>query len=191
MSDDAQADTVRYSFKPSLAGSPLAFGLTEQGLTVQTGFRSGTWHYADITQIRLTYRPVSMLAHRFRADIRHKDGRKVTVISATWTGIVTLSPQNDSYRAFIEELHRRMIGREVVCLAGLGIAVFAMGLALFAAVMIALTGLFIRALTAGDFIAALFMLGFAGWFGWHTGGWLMRNRPGRYDPANVPRQLLP
>lgn len=191
MSDDEHADATRYSYKPSLAGAAYAFSLTEEGLSFQSGFRAGTWRYADIARIRLSYRPVSMLAHRFRADLHNRDGKKLTVVSATWTGIVTLAPQNEGYRVFIEELHRRMVGRDVVCLAGLVRVVFATGVVLFAAIMIALAGLLIRALTAGDFVAALFMLGFAAWFGWHTGGWLRRNRPGRYDPANVPRQLLP
>lgn len=192
MTDDEQPKPVRYVYKPSVGGSPQAFELTGQGLSFQAGFRSALWPYGDIAQIRLTYRPVSMLAHRFRADIHHRDGRKLTIVSATWAGIVALTPQDDSYRAFIEELHRRIAGQpNVVCLAGLQPVVSAIAGAVFAAVLIAVAGLLVRALVTGQFVAAVFMLGFAAWFGWHTGGWLKRNKPHRYAPENVPRQLLP
>lgn len=193
MTETGQLPPVHYIYKPSIAGSPQSFELTEQGLSFRTGFRSGVWRYGDIARIRLTYRPVSMLAHRFRADLRHKDGKNLTIISASWAGIVALTPQNDSYRAFIEELHRHIATERssVVCLAGLWPFAFAIAAAIFAAVMIALAGLLVRALVTGEFIAALFMVGFAVWSGWYTGGWLMRNKPQRYEADNVPRQLLP
>ena len=184
---------MRYIYKPSIAGSPQSFELTEQGLSFKAGFRSDVWRYGDIARIRLIYRPVSMLAHRFRADLQHKDGKKLTIVSASWAGIVALTPQNDSYRAFIEELHRRIAAErsDVVCLAGLHRGAFAFTVAAFAAVMIALAGLFVRALVTGEFIAALFMLGIGAWFSWNTRGLLTRNKPQRYEAANVPRQLLP
>jgi hypothetical protein len=193
MSDDNQSQSIRYSYKPSLAGAPHAFTLTEQGLSFQAGFRSGVWRYDEIARFRLSYRPVSMLAHRFRADVTNKQGKSLTIISATWAGLISLKPQDDSYRAFVDELHRRVAGHNagVICLAGLGPIAFAIGLVLFGVVMVALAGLLIRALATEAYIAALFMLGFAAWFGWHTGGWLIRNKPRRYSVADVPRALLP
>jgi hypothetical protein len=193
MTDDQQPEPVRYAFKPSIAGSPLTLELSGQGLSFTSGFRADVWRVADIAQIRLSYRPVSMLAHRFRADVRHRNGRKIRIVSASWAGIVALKPQNDGYRAFIEELHRRIAAErsDVVCLAGLHPVAFAMAAAIFAAVMIALAGLLVRALVTGDFVAALFLVGFGLWSGWSTGGWLMRNKPQRYPPDSVPPQLLP
>ena len=193
MTDHERPQPVRYIYKPSIAGSPQIFELTGQGLSFQSGFRSAVWGYGDIAQIRLSYRPVSMLAHRFRADIRHRDGKTLTIVSATWAGIVALTPQNDSYRAFIEELHRHLATERsgVVCLAGLRPVVFAIAAAASSLVVIALAGLFVRAVLTGQAIAALFMVGFAGWAGWHIGGLLMRNKPQRYEPDKVPRRLLP
>lgn len=200
MNADEPAEPLRYVYKPSVAGSPLAFELNSQGLSYSSGFRTDSWRYGDIAEICLTYRPVSMLGHRFRADLRHKNGRKLRIVSATWAGIVALTPQNESYRAFIEELHRRLAAERssVVCLAGLPQIVFALACAIFATLMLAILGLAVRALAGGtldglqqQLVAVLFLFGFAGWSTWYTGGWLKRNKPQRYDPANVPRQLLP
>ena len=200
MSADEPSGPVRYVYKPSIAGSPLSFELTAEGLQFGSGFRTDSWRYADIAQIRLTYRPVSMLSHRFRADLRHKNGRKLRIVSATWAGIVALTPQNEGYRAFIEGLHRRLAAERspVVCLAGLPEVVFALACATFAAVMLAILGLAVRALSGGSLdslqqqlVAVLFLFGFAAWSTWYVGGWLKRNKPQRYDPAQVPERLLP
>jgi len=193
MTEAEQLPTLRYAYKASVAGSPQAFELTGQGMSFQTGFRSGVWPYGDITRIRLTYRPVSMLRHRFRADIRHKDGRTLKIFSATWAGIVAMTPQNDSYRAFIEELHRRIAaeGRGVECVAGLQPIAFAMAIVVYGAIMFAIAALFVRALMTGEFIAALFLVGFVAWSAWYVGGWMMRNKPQQYAPQSLPKQLLP
>ena len=200
MSADEPSEPLRYIYKPSVAGSPMSFELNAQGLAFSSGFRSDSWRYADIAQIRLTYRPVSMLRHRFRADLRHKNGRRLRIVSATWAGIVALTPQNERYRAFIEELHRRLAAERsaVVCLAGLPEVVFVLACATFAVLMLAILGLAVRALAGGSLdsvqqqlFAVLFLFGFAGWSTWYAGGWLKRNKPQRYDPANVPRELLP
>jgi hypothetical protein len=200
MSADQPSEPLRYVYKPSVAGSPLTLELNAQGLSFSSGFRSDSWRYGDIAEIRLTYRPVSMLRHRFRADLRHRSGRKLRIVSATWAGIVALTPQNDGYRAFIEELHRQLAAERssVVCLAGLPKVVFALACATFAALMLALLGLVVRALAGGtlaslqqQLVVVLFLFGFAAWSAWYAGGWLKRNTPQRYDPANVPRQLLP
>lgn len=200
MSDDEPSEPLRYVYKPSVAGSPLSFELNARGLSFSSGFRSDTWRYGDIAEIRLTYRPVSMLRHRFRADLRHRNARKLRIVSATWAGIVALTPQNESYRRFIEELHRRLAaeGSTVICRAGLPQVVFVLASATFAVLMLALLGLGVRALAGGtleslqqQLIVVLFLFGFAAWSAWYAGGWLLRNKPRRYDPANVPRELLP
>jgi hypothetical protein len=192
MTDDEPATPLRYAYKGSAAGSPQMFELTKQGLSFRSGFYAGVWAYGDIARIRLTYRPVSMLRHRFRADIRHKDGKTVRIVSATWSGIVTMAPQDEAYRVFIAELHRRVAAvREVVCIAGLQPVAFWLGVAAFSAILVAIAALFVRALLTGEHVAALFMVGFAAWSGWYAGGFLMRNKPGRYAPQSLPAQLMP
>jgi hypothetical protein len=54
-----------------------------------------------------------------------------------------------------------------------------------------MAALFIRALLTGEFAGALFLVGFAGLFGWQVGGFLRRNKPVTYSFANVPAALLP
>src|SRR5580700_8198119 len=98
----------RYAFKASLVGSAHAFELTEQGLSWRIAGRSGLWPYADIATVRLSYRPVSMQARRFRADIGEIDGKRLAILSTSWQTAALMAPQDKDYRDFIIELHARM-----------------------------------------------------------------------------------
>ena len=44
----------------------------------------------------------------FRADLRHKSGARVKVLSTNWQTVSLMTPQDGGYRAFITELHARM-----------------------------------------------------------------------------------
>ena len=64
----------RYAYKASLIGAAHQFELTEEGLAWRIAGTSGVWPYRDIAAVRLSYRPVSMQARRFRADVDRVGG---------------------------------------------------------------------------------------------------------------------
>jgi hypothetical protein len=74
----------RYAYKASLIGSAHEFELTDKGLAWTAAGRSGLWACAEISEIRLSYRPVSMQSRRFRADISHAGGGRIRILSTTW-----------------------------------------------------------------------------------------------------------
>src|ERR1700744_1793228 len=104
----ADPPATSYAYKASLIGAAHRFELTEQGLSWRFGGRSGVWPYADIAAIRLSYRPVSMQAHRFRADVRSRPGGRLPILSTSWQTAALMAPQDTGYRAFIVELHARL-----------------------------------------------------------------------------------
>ena len=75
---------TRYAYKASLIGSAHEFELTETGLSWRVGGRSGLWPYGEIASVRLSFRPVSMQARRFRADIESAGGGRIAILSTTW-----------------------------------------------------------------------------------------------------------
>jgi hypothetical protein len=187
------ARTIRYAFKASLISSAYQFELTDAGLSWQMGRRSGVWPYADIASIRLSYRPVSMQSRRFRADLERAGGERIAILSTTWQTVSLMTPQDQDYRAFIAELHRRMqvAGSKALLIGGLGTVTYAMALAMLALLAIAMIGLFARALATSEFTGALFLVGIAIWFTWTIGGFIKRNRPCRYSFDALPATLLP
>jgi hypothetical protein len=187
------AAPVRYAYKASLIGSAHRFELTDQGLSWQVGARSAVWPYADIAAIRLSYRPVWMQPHRFRADVENNDGQRIAILSTDWQTASLVARQDREYRAFIDELHARMngAGSRAALIGGIGPKTHAAGVALVALVALAISGLFVRAIPTGEFSGALFLAGFAALFGWQIGGFVRRNRPRRYRFDDLPEMLLP
>jgi len=187
------APTIRYAYKASLIGAANRFDLTDDGLSWRFAGRSGVWSYADIAAIRLSYRPVSMQARRFRADLRHVNGARLVILSTSWQTAALMAPQDRDYRVFVSELHERMAkaGSNARLSGGLGPRTYAAGVALLALVGIGMAGLLIRALAIGEFAGALFLVGFAALFGWQVGGFVRRNRPVTYAFGHIPEALLP
>ena len=182
-----------YTYKASLIGSAQRFELTNDGLSWVVGGKSGVWAYGDIAGIRLSYRPVTMQSRRFRADIDHVNGQRVTILSTSWQTVALIVPQDIDYRAFITQLHQRLVaaGSRAVLSGGDRPAVHLAGIVFMALAAIALAGLLARAVATGQFAGAMFLIGFAGVFAWQIGGFVRRNKPRRYSFDELPTELLP
>jgi hypothetical protein len=183
----------RYAFKASLVGSAHQFELTEQGLSWRVAGRAGLWSYADIANVRLSYRPVSMQARRFRADITNAGGARLAILSTSWQTPALMAPQDRGYRTFIVALHERMAkaGNKAVLAGGLGPLVYAAAISCVVLLAIAMAGLLLRSVATGEWAGALFLVGFAALFTWQVGGFLVRNRPLIYSFDDLPKALLP
>lgn len=190
---DEDAPAVRYAYKASLIGAAQQFELTDAGLSWRVSGKSNVWPYVRISAIRLSYRPMSMQAHRFRADIENADGARIVILSTSWQTVTLMAPQDGDYRAFMTQLHQRMkaAGSPAALIGGIGPKTYAAGLLLVALVTVSMIGLLVRALATGEFTAALFLVGFAALFGWQIGGWVRRNRPRAYTFDDLPKELLP
>ena len=155
--------------------------------------RSGTWPYADIVAVRLSYRPVSMQAQRFRADLRNASGNRLSLLSTSWQTAALMRAQSAAYRDFIVDLHRRMAaaGSNAALTGGLGRRTYLAALVLVALFGVAMVGLLARALAIREWAGAAFLIGFAALFTWQVGGFIRRNRPRSYTFADIPKALLP
>jgi hypothetical protein len=184
---------LHYAYKASLIGSAHQFELTEQGLSWRIAGRSGLWPYADITSVRLSYRPVSMQARRFRADIGNSDGGKLSIFSTSWQTAALMAPQDKDYRDFITELHARMAkgGSRAALSGGLGPRLYAAAIVCVALVAIAMAGLMVQSIASSQWAGALFLAGFAALFAWQVGGFVRRNKPLSYSFGDLPKALLP
>jgi hypothetical protein len=187
------AATTRYAFKASLIGAAHQFELTDAGLHWRAAGKSGLWPYAAIGSIRLSYRPVSMQSRRFRADIGGEGRGRIVLLSTTWQTAALMAPQDQDYRAFITELHRRMAaaGSAAKLTAGLKPRLYIAAMILLAFVALAMAALFVRAVLTGEWAGVLFLVGFAALFGWQIGGFVRRNRPRAYTFDRLPTALLP
>jgi hypothetical protein len=183
----------RYAYRASLVGAAHRFELTDDGLSWRVGGPSAVWPYLTIASVRLSYRPVWMQSHRFRADLENASRERIAVLSTSWQTAALMAPQDRDYRAFITQLHRRLsqAGSVAVLTGGLRPNIHAAALVLLALVAAALAGLSARALATGEFAGLMFLAGFAALFAWQVGGFIRRNRPRRYGFDDLPKDLLP
>ncbi|RXH19294.1 hypothetical protein [Bradyrhizobium guangzhouense] len=194
VSDDGQGGPViSYAYKASLIGSAHRFELTDDGLAWHIAGRTGLWRYGEISAIRLSFRPVSMQQHRFRADVSHVKGGRIAILSTSWQTAALMAPQDNGFRDFIVALHAQMAkaGSRAELTAGLGRKTYAAVLAFLALLAVAMAGLLIRALLIGQFAGVLFILGFVALFVWQVGGFVRRNQPRSYSFDRLPAGLLP
>lgn len=190
--DSGPTDGTHYLFKPSLAGGARQFELTDQGLVIQAG-TARVWPLSSIAAIRLSYRPSSMQSFRFRADIENANRERVKIYSTSWQSISMMVRQDNHYRAFIVELHRRLAasGSKPWLVAGIHPVLYYLGLAAMTIIACSIAALLVRALWIREFAGALFLLGFAAWFLWQIGGFMKRNKPRVYTFDELPTDLLP
>jgi hypothetical protein len=182
-----------YAYKASLIGSAHRFELRDEGLSWTIGGRSGVWRYADVGIVRMSYRPTSMQPRRFRTEIENRNGGRIAVMSATWQTAALMVRQDDGYRAFIVELHRRIAasGARPALVGGLKPVLYFAGLGVLAFLSVAMAGLLVRALVTREWAGVLFIVGLSALFAWQIGGFMRRNRPRTYTFDALPGDLLP
>ncbi|HEY0219529.1 MAG TPA: hypothetical protein VGC26_07175 [Afipia sp.] len=181
---------THYAYKASLAGTAHRFELQDGGLGWSMFGGSGVWPYDRIVAIALSYRPNAMQPRRFRADVQNADGKWLKIYSTSWQTSALMLRQDDAYRAFIGELHRRVVPATMLT-GGVSRAAYIVGLCIVVLVLMAIAVLAVRGLVVGQFAAVLFLIGFGALFTWKVGGFFRRNRPLTYTANNLPEELLP
>jgi hypothetical protein len=192
MIEDVAADPV-YMHKPSLMGAAWEYRLRPSAIEWRMGRHEGRVSYRAIRRVRLSFRPVTLQSRRFVTEVWSADGPKLTIASTSWRGMMEQATQDESYGAFVRELHRRLAaaGSEAAFDTGSPALLYWPGVAVFVAAGLALAGVTVHALATGAWTGAALVAGFLAVFIWQSGPFFLRNRPGRYRPEAVPDHLVP
>lgn len=185
------SDGKTYFYRASLMGPAYRFELTDDGIVWTIGRRSGLWPYADVTAVRLSYRPMAMQRKRYSAELRNRAGKRLKMFSTTKQTAALMEPQF-GYPAFIATLHEKLAaaGSTATLSAGIKPLTFNVLVTALALLGLAMAALLIRALFTGEFAGVVFILLLSALFGWQGWDFLRRNRPRSYTFDDVPRELL-
>ena len=90
-------------------------------------------------------------------------------------------------------MHRRVAasGAQPHCDSGIHPLLYWPGVLVYAAVLLGLAALIVRALQVSSYSGALFVAAFFGLFAWQLGQFFRLNKPARYQPDAPPSGLLP
>ena len=191
-SESADGDPS-YAYKSSLMGAPFEFRLATDALEWRKGTYTGRTPYDRIRRIRLSFRPMTMQNYRFLTEVWTADGPKLQMASSSWKSVFEHERFDGAYRAFVTELARRAgaAGGQTLFDTGSPPLLYWPGVIVFIGASLALVALIIRALQEAAWSGAAFIAAFLGLFAWQAGVFFHRNRPGKFDPAAVPPQVLP
>lgn len=194
MNEPGGADPdIQYAYKASLLGAPWVLRLEPDALHWTGGGVSGRIPYAEIRQIRLAFRPVTMQSYRFLTEIWSERSPKIPIASASWKSMLEQERLDEAYSRFVKALHARIAqaGGTPRLLAGAIPFLYWPGAAIFLGICIAMVALIGRAIAQGETGATLFLLGFFVVVLWQLGMFFKRNLPRRYTLDAIPPDVLP
>jgi hypothetical protein len=155
-------DTVSYAYRPSLLGAPWEFKLTESTIDWAVGAMSGRIPFSNIRRLRMSYRPMSMQSYRFVTELWAEGTPKLQIVSCSWKSLVEQKRLDETYSAFVSELHRRIAvtAAPVRFEQGANPFVYWPGLIVFVAAALGLAALIAHGLQAGAARGAALVGGF-------------------------------
>lgn len=191
--DAEAAGDPSYAFKPSLMGAMCEFTLRPDALDWQIGRRSGHIRYDRVSAVRLSYRPVTMQSYRFIAEVWSPGNPKIQIASVSWRSLVEQQRFDKPYAVFVSELHRRLAaaGATAQFTTGVPAVTYWIGVAVFAAVMVATGVMIVRSMRLEQWSASAIIGVFFLVFAYQLGNYFRRNRPGSYRPDAIPDEVLP
>jgi hypothetical protein len=187
------AGATTYAYRASLFGGPREFRLTDDGIEWIAGRSSGRIPFRNVRRLRMSFKPVNMQWHRFRTEVWADGAPKLEIVSSSWKGPLEQVRLDQSYSAFVAELHRRiaLAAAPARFEQGHHPLLYWPGLLVFVGVALGFAALIARALQAGAIGGAVFVGAFLVLFLWQGGNFFRRNRPGVYRPEAPPAELLP
>jgi len=188
---DTAGTVVTYAYRPSVMGAVREFKLSDDGIDWAAGVRSGHIPYGNIRILRMSYRPTSMQSQRFVTELWAEGAPKLKINSSSWKSMVEQERLDQSYSAFIRELHLRISNVTASARFKQGSRPLIYWPSLVVFVAVALAGLITRALQIGASGGAAFVGAFLALYLWQGGNFLRRNRPGEFCPGALPKEVMP
>jgi hypothetical protein len=182
-----------YQFRPRMLGSDHVFRLTSNSLEWNVAGHAGRAAYPMIARVRLGFRPSNFGTQRFIAEIWPRNGPRIEVASASNRSMVAMEDHGPAYNAFIRELHRRIATAGGECRFESGFAAWRWWpmVTVAIATLVAFGIILVRAIAGGDLTASVLVLGLLGLLAWQMAPLILRNRPRRYSPNQIPEEVLP
>jgi hypothetical protein len=186
---------LRYTYRQSILTQPWTFSLEDNALLWQEEGKPSIIKIAlnDISSVQPVFDPTRVQLNRYVLNLKTTNGKTIKLASTSYKGISDFEDQAASYTPFVQALHAQLAKANPSALFVKGISktgyFFSFLVLIFLALLFVIGGLlllngvthpviFIKLVLLLFFIPAL----------WR---YLKCNKPGTYDPMNLPANILP
>jgi len=149
--------------------------------------------YSDINSVEAQFAPSRVQSNRYLMRLRTRSKGKIDITNTTYKGIGDFEELNESYVPFVQELHRKIAEVNPAAAFKQGSSwagyIFAILVTIVLVLVIIGAGMFF--LTAGMVWVAAIKLAILIFFFPRLLRYVKRNKPGTYDPFNLPADILP
>ena len=170
-----------YKNRISALTTDRTFQLSQEGIRHE----GGEWKFNDINRIELKFTPTKYYGGIYQCILHSHFGKEV-ISNRKYEGPANFTYQNQEFKSFITALHQKLSQVEGVEFSkGLGKASFyiqLIAMLIFMPMVIFAMAAFGQLLIAGIFMLIVLV---------RLVPFFKKNRPGNYDPLNIPLHLLP
>jgi len=187
-------DPTVYRQRPHALAPDVEFEAGEDALTFEDSKGvTGRIPWGDVGRVRLTFDPARIRQTRHVADIFSRSGQRVRLTSTTFAGMGMYKSRNRAFVAFLETVHARLLarGRDVAYETGNGYAGYVPYLALWLVFLGALVWGAFQMFLGGQNLMAGVLGAMVVYFAFLAYDYARKNRPGSYNPAALPYDILP
>ena len=183
---------LTYTQNPRPVGFPVTYKLVSDRLVVDTVKRVDEFPLRDVEQVRLTYEPGKLARGFYKAAVRFRDGRTVSLGSVSWSSVFHSVDQAPAYGAFVAALVAAIgeASPRARLEAGKPLLVWGAMVAVAAAIAAAIAAAVALPLSHGSPMGSLVALALGAVMAWQMGPVVRRNRPRRFTPQTLPADLL-
>jgi len=190
----AAPDPTVYRLKANAFVGKRVYRLTEDALTwEEEGKPLDGVFYDEISEARLAFTPTRMATNRYRAQFVLRRGGMVELFNLNYAGIGNFPAQDREYVAFVTELHRRLAakGKDIAYRRGNSVAAYIGNIALTIFIFGTLAFVFLFLINFGGPWIAIAKLAIILFFVPVLVRYMLRAKPGTYDPLALPADVLP
>lgn len=191
---DAEPQALSYTYRQSILTKPWTFSLTDDALSFQEDQRPAiVIPYSQIKQVKPKFDPTRVQLNRHVIDVQLTNGRSYKIASMSYQGISDFTDQAAQYSRFIKAFHERLAHANQTLQYKKGISqlgyVASVGMLVFLILLLIVAVGFILTGTVNAVILIKFVLLII--FIPTLLKYIRRNKPGTYDPLDLPEDVLP
>lgn len=186
-------DRPVFRHRPKVVGPEISVTLDARDILWSNGKITSRLPLHQVEEVRIVFRPANLYLHRYRVQVRQRLGGAIWFANVSYRGMVEMEAHDAPFAAFVRTLCLRVkeASPKTRFVAGEPLWRYVPGVVVTAALALSLLYIGFEAIRAGNYTMLGLAMFIGGFTAWQMGQWIVKNRPGTFDPTAIPPQLLP